>query len=304
MKAEPVIHTHGVHYSYSKETEILTDINLCVERGSIYGFLGPNGSGKTTTLSLLLGLLQHGLGTIRIFGDDLKRNRVDILKRTGSLIENPSLYNHLSARENIEVYRAVYGATRSRVNEVLDIVGLPHTGSKPVKRFSLGMKQRLALAIALLSKPDLLILDEPTNGLDPSGIIEFREIVRTLNKVHGITILVSSHILAEIEKMVSHVGIIVKGKMLFQGPLNQLHDLKQTEARLVINTSDNPLAAKLLEVYRPDYSGDRIIINYQGASQIAQISRALREQSIDVYLLQPEQQDLEKIFIQLTSDPQ
>lgn len=301
MNTEPVISTDNLHFGYSNKSEILTDINLSVDRGSIYGFLGPNGSGKTTTLSLLLGLLQTDRGNIRIFGEDLRKRRVEILRRTGSLIENPSLYGHLNARENIEVYRAIYGASRSRVREALEIVGLTDTGNKPTKRFSLGMKQRLALAIALLPNPELLILDEPTNGLDPAGIIELREVIRSLNQDHGITILVSSHILAEVEKMVSHVGIIVKGKMLFQGTLDQLHLLQQTRTRLLINTSDNFLAAKVLATFQPDHSGDRIAITYQGASQVAQISRALHERSIDIYLLQPEQNDLEKLFIQLTS---
>src|SRR5690606_34687231 len=143
------------------------------------------------------------------------------------LIESPSLYSHLTARENLEVYQPVYGVANERIAEVLKITGLEDTGKKAVKKFSLGMKQRLSIALAILHKPELLILDEPSNGLDPNGIIELRELIRKLNKVYGMTILISSHILAEVEKMVSHVGIISKGKMLFQGTIRELQLLQQ-----------------------------------------------------------------------------
>src|SRR6187549_640680 len=217
MEQQPVIRTTGLFYHYSRGVPTLDNINLRVERGSIYGFLGPNGSGKTTTLSLLLGLLNNQKGTIEIFGQHLHANRINILKKIGSLIETPSLYGHLTAKENLEVYREVYGASKARIAEVLNIVGLEDTGKKTTKKFSLGMKQRLAIALALLPDPELLILDEPANGLDPAGIIELRELIKTLNKTHGMTILISSHLLAEVEKIVTHIGIIFKGKMLFQG---------------------------------------------------------------------------------------
>ncbi|RYZ53308.1 MAG: ATP-binding cassette domain-containing protein, partial [Chitinophagaceae bacterium] len=189
MENEFVIKTSGLSYGYSREVKTLSDINLQVKRGSIYGFLGPNGSGKTTTLSLLLGLLEKQQGNIEILGQHLHTNRSNILKKIGSSIEAPSLYEHLSAKENLEVYRAAYGATKSRVTDVLDIVGLNDTGKKVAKKFSLGMKQRLAIALALLPSPELLVLDEPANGLDPAGIIELRELIKKLNKEQGMTIL-------------------------------------------------------------------------------------------------------------------
>src|SRR5215217_3036739 len=210
-----VIKTTALNYRFSKTQKTLDDINLVVEKGSIYGFLGPNGAGKTTTLRLLLGLLKNQSGQIEIFGADFSKNRIGILKRTGSLIEQPSLYGHLTAVENLEVYRKLYGASKSRLTEVLKLVGLEGTGFKKAKQFSLGMKQRLAIAVALLPNPELLLLDEPTNGLDPNGIIEIRELIKSLNKEHGVTVLVSSHILAEVEKMATHVGIIHKGKLVF-----------------------------------------------------------------------------------------
>jgi ABC-2 type transport system ATP-binding protein len=270
-----------------------------VERGSIYGFLGPNGSGKTTTLSLLLGLLNNQKGNIEIFGQPLHSNREAILRKTGSLIETPSLYGHLTARENLEVYRNTYRATKARVDEVLEIVGLTNSGKKVVKKFSLGMKQRLAIALALLPNPELLILDEPTNGLDPAGIIELRALVKELNKEHGMTILISSHLLTEVEKMVSHVGIIYKGKMLFQGPLHELQQYQQQGLRLMIKTSDNDAAIKLLQEYLPVKEGDCISIPLRDKKQAASVQRILLINNLEVYLLQPKENDLEQLFIDL-----
>ncbi|RYY94674.1 MAG: ATP-binding cassette domain-containing protein [Chitinophagaceae bacterium] len=302
MTQPPVIRTSGLSYRYAREQQTLSDINLRVERGSIYGFLGPNGSGKTTTLSLLLGLLHNQQGAIEIFGKPLHSAREEILARTGSLIETPSLYAHLTAKENLEVYRDTYGAARSRVDEVLRIVGLADTGKKLVKKFSLGMKQRLSIALALLPSPELLVLDEPSNGLDPAGIIELRELVKKLNQEHGMTILISSHLLGEIEKMVTHVGIIFKGKMLFQGPLPELHGFQQKGSRLLIRTSDNEAASRLLHEHAPQITDGTLTVAFDGVGQVAAINRRLTAHDLDVYLLHPKESDLEQLFIDLTSD--
>jgi ABC-2 type transport system ATP-binding protein len=183
------------------------------------------------------------------------------------------------------------------------MVGLSDTGNKTVRRFSLGMKQRLSIAVALLPDPELLVLDEPSNGLDPKGIIELRALIKHLNKTHGMTILISSHLLSEVEKMVSHVGIIYKGRLLFQGKLEALQALQQQGASLLIRTSDNAAACSLLEAYHPVNNGDVITIAYQHLSEVASINRMLAHHSIDVYLLQPKAQDLEQLFINLTTDP-
>ncbi len=302
MDNRHIIKTTGLSYHYSKGVQTLSDINLTVEKGSIYGFLGPNGSGKTTTLSLLLGLLNNQKGDIEIFGQHLHSNRVEILKKIGSLIETPSLYGHLTAKENLEVYRRVYGASMQRIDEVLKIVGLEDTGRKTAKRFSLGMKQRLAIALALLPNPELLVLDEPSNGLDPSGIIELRQLIRKLNKAYGMTILISSHLLGEVEKMVSHVGIIYKGKMLFQGTLPELHLFQQKGSKLLVNTSDNEVAIKLLQEYNAERAGGILSIPFQDQNQVALINRTLTRNNLDIYLLQPKENDLEQLFIDLTSN--
>ena len=301
MNNSSIIKTTGLSYHYSKGVQTLFDINLQVQKGSIYGFLGPNGSGKTTTLSLLLGLLNNQKGDIEIFGQHLHSNRIDILKKIGSLVETPSLYGHLTAKENLEVYRKVYGASKARIAKVLDIVGLEDTGKKTAKNFSLGMKQRLAIALALLPNPELLILDEPANGLDPAGIIELRELIKKLNKVHGMTIVISSHLLGEVEKMVSHVGIILKGRMLFQGPLSELHSFQQKGARLLVKSSDNLIVHKLLQEYHPEAIGDVLSFPYESDNQVAAINRTLLNNNLDVYLLHPRANDLEQLFIDLTS---
>lgn len=302
MDNSSVIKTSNLSYHYAKGKQTLFDINLDVQRGSIYGFLGPNGSGKTTTLSLLLGLLNNQQGNIEIFGQHLNSGRNNILKRIGSLIETPSLYGHLTAKENLEVYRPAYGASRERVNEVLKITGIEDTGNKTVRKFSLGMKQRLSIALALLPNPELLILDEPSNGLDPAGIIELRQLIKKLNKAFGMTILISSHLLSEVEKMVSHIGIIYKGKMLFQGSLPELHLFQQKGAKLLLNTSNNEAAIKLLREHNPERSGDKISIPLGDLKQVASINRCLTQHDLDVYLLQPKEIDLEQLFIDLTSD--
>ena len=302
MDTSPVIKTTGLSYQYSKEAKVLSDINLEVERGSIYGFLGPNGSGKTTTLSLLLGLLKVQEGNIEIFGKELQSNRIDILKRVGSLIETPSLYGHLTAKENLEVYRSVYGASKEKVDEVLKIIELDYTGKKTVKKFSLGMKQRLSIALALLPNPELLVLDEPSNGLDPAGIIELRKLIKKLNKAYGMTIIISSHLLSEVEKMVSHVGIIFKGSMLFQGSLQDLHFFQQQSSKLFINTSNNDLAFELLQEYAPERSEERLVVPFRNNDQVASINRTLTKHELDVYLLHPKANDLEQLFINLTSN--
>ena len=300
---DAIIKTCGLSYRYSKNVQTLFDIDLQVEKGTIYGFLGPNGSGKTTTLSLLLGLLNNQQGKIEIFGKNISRHRVDVLRRIGSLIEVPSLYGHLSAKENLEVYRPVYGATRERVKEVLRIVGLEDTGKKTAKKFSLGMKQRLAIALALLPDPELLILDEPANGLDPNGIIELRQLIKKLNKESGMTIVISSHILSEVEKTVSHVGIIYKGKMLFQGSLHELHSFQRKDSRLFINTSNNETAITLLGKYNPERVGETISLSFADMNEVAAINRMLTPNDLDVYLLNPQRNDLEQLFINLTTDP-
>lgn len=300
--SDTIIETAGLCHSYTKGVATLTNINLTVERGQVYGFLGPNGSGKTTTLSLLLGLLPVQRGTIHIFGKELHSHRVGILQKLGSLVEAPSLYSHLTAKENLQVYRDLYGVSNDRIDAVLKTVGLGDVPKKTVKKFSLGMKQRLSIALALLPNPELLILDEPTNGLDPNGIIELRELIKKLNREEGITILVSSHILAEVEKMVTHLGIISKGQMIFQGTLPELHQLQESQSVIQLHTSDNERTSRILCEYQPEWLPEMLWVRVQDHRQVATITRMLVKNDLDVFLLQPKANDLEQIFMDLTTN--
>lgn len=249
---ELAIETSDLSFSFSKDRPVVTGLNMQVPKGAIYGFLGPNGAGKTTTIRLLLDLLPVGSGAVKVFGKSLRGQRNLTLSQIGALIETPSLYEHLTGKDNLNVTANLRGIRKERVGEVLEMVGLGSEAGKHVHNYSLGMKQRLGLASALLSCPDLLILDEPTNGLDPSGIIEIRELLRDLNVNQGVTILVSSHLLSEVERLVSHVGIIGQGKMLFQGPLKELQQISRDKAVIEIDTDDNARALEiLLEDHQP-----------------------------------------------------
>jgi lantibiotic transport system ATP-binding protein len=212
----PAVQVRGLGYRFGRNEPTLVDLDLTVPAGSIYGFLGPNGAGKTTTLRLILGLLRRQRGEIRVLGHTLDRHRTEVLSKVGSSIESPSIYGPLSARENLEVWRRIYDCDRTRIDQVLELVGLGTAGRKRADQFSLGMKQRLGIAVALLHEPELLILDEPANGLDPHGIIEIRRLLQGLNS-RGTSILVSSHLLAEVEKLVTHLGIIDRGRIVFEG---------------------------------------------------------------------------------------
>ena len=202
----------------------------------------------------------------------------------------------------MEVWRKIYGAPKEHILPVLKLVGLQNPGSKKTQQFSLGMKQRLSIAIALLHHPQLLILDEPTNGLDPNGIIEIRELIKRLNKENGVTIIVSSHILVEVERMATHVGIINKGSMLFQGTLNELQQQMHTHSLLQIETSDNERALQVLSEYGAQNGKEGIVLPVKERSVTAIINRKLVEQNIDVFLLQRQQNDLEQIFLNITSN--
>ncbi|MBX2917575.1 MAG: ATP-binding cassette domain-containing protein [Cyclobacteriaceae bacterium] len=300
--SSPIIQTHQLFYDYAKGATTLSNINLEVNQGDVYGFLGPNGSGKTTTLSLILGLLKNQRGTIELFGKNLQHHRTEILAKVGSLIENPSLYVHLTANENLEVYRQIYKASRTRMHEVLDIVGLKDTGKKLVKGFSLGMRQRLSLAIALLPKPELLILDEPTNGLDPAGILELRCLIGRLREFEGITFLISSHILSEVEKIVNRVGIIYKGQMRFQGSLVELHRLQQHQSLVQVETSDNLRAWAILKSFNAKLNESELVVPWSNLQQVAALNKLLVEHDVKVYDLHPRKQTLETIFMNLTSN--
>ncbi len=227
---EEIVKTEGLTKRY-KSVLSVSDLSMRVKEGRIYGFLGPNGAGKTTTLKMLLDLVHPTSGEIFIFGKRLgKDTRREILKNTGSLIESPSFYGHLTGYENLRILQTILDIPEKNIDEVLKIVRLDKQRSKKASAYSLGMKQRLGLAGALLSFPKLLILDEPTNGLDPSGIQEMRELIKALPKQYGMTVIVSSHLLSEIDRMAEDVGIIANGKMMYQGSIESLHEIDRSKS--------------------------------------------------------------------------
>jgi lantibiotic transport system ATP-binding protein len=298
------VETNNLSHTFSGNEKVLDNIHLKIPEGSIYGFLGPNGAGKTTTLRLLSGLLKKQEGDITIFGKPFEKNRVHILQKTGSLIESPSLYGHLTAVENLKLLQKVYQCPKERINEVLLLAGLPDTGNKKASQFSLGMKQRLSIAVSLLNNPSLLILDEPTNGLDPNGIIEVRGLLKKLNLENGITIIVSSHLLAEIEKLVTHTGIINKGKMMFQGTLETLINKTEESSFTVIETND---AEKSLQIISSNnliakIENGKIRMPLTDKEKIASVNNKLVSAGIEVYEISPVKNDLENIFMNLINN--
>jgi len=295
------VETNKLSHSFQGHASVLNDINLQVPKGSIYGFLGPNGAGKTTTLRLLLGLIKKQQGEILIFNKSLQNNRASILQDIGSMIESPSLYGHLTAVENLRLLQKLYRCPKERIQEVLQTVGLPNTGSKKASQFSLGMKQRLSIAVALLHKPSLLILDEPTNGLDPNGIIEIRDLLKKLNAEQGISIIISSHLLSEIEKLVTHVGIISKGKMMFQGTLKDLVSKQYQSSRLILETSDMEKSKAIIRSLQLNgtIEANKLLLPVPSKEIIADLNRQLVNNGIDVYEMSAVKKDLETIFMEL-----
>ena len=300
---ELVIDTRNLEFGFSNKNLLLKKVNLKVERGSIYGFLGPNGSGKTTTIRLLLGLLKDRSRSINLFGKTLSENRIESLSKIGALIEQPSLYEHLSGYDNLEITRQLKKAGKEKITEVLQIVRLTEAARKKVKAYSLGMKQRLGIAIALLGEPELLILDEPVNGLDPNGMMEMRELFKAINEKNNITIFLSSHLISEIEKIVTHVGIINMGELLFQGTINELRNLSKTEMHLHIKVNDTSEALNSLkQVYKVVEEEGGVDVIVQSREQVNKIIQELITKNIKIYEAVIESNSLEKLFLSMTEN--
>ena len=293
---QPSIQTRNLTKRYDKEIAV-DRLDLSVPTGAVYGFLGPNGAGKTTTLKMLLGLVHPSEGEVRLFNQRIDgKNRLPILRQVGSLSESPSFYGHLTARENLEVIRTLRNLPESEIDDVLGIVRLDSTGKKLVGKFSLGMKQRLGIAMALMGKPKLLLLDEPTNGLDPAGIHEMRELIRSLPATYGITVVVSSHLLSEIDQIADYVGVIRHGRLVFEDTLSALHEL--SSHTIALRTSDNALAAGVLPEARVEE--DYLILPILPDEEAAQLCPRLAGQGIAVVRMEERRTSLEDIFLAMT----
>lgn len=300
MSVQNLVETHNLTKQYGK-VRCVNAVNMQVPPGAIYGFLGPNGAGKSTTLKMILGLARPTEGTITLFGTPANdQNRIKLLAQTGSLIETPSYYGHLTGEENLRIIQTLKGCSAKDVDEVLRIVRLDSARTKLVNHYSLGMKQRLGLAAALLGFPRLLILDEPTNGLDPAGIQEMRELICSLPGSYGMTVLVSSHLLSEIDQMADHVGIIRQGRLVYQDTLESLH--AHSREQIALRVSHPDIAADLLrqDGIETSQENDYLLFPVMDDSYVAKLCERLIAQNISLYRVEKWEKSLEDIFLSLT----
>ncbi len=297
------ISTSGLTRKFGSLTAVY-DLNLNVPQASVYGFLGPNGAGKTTTIRLLLGLIRHHAGRIEVFGRPFLKERYALLRQIGALVESPSVYNHLTGRENLEITHRLLKTSKNNIDFVLHTVNLKYAADRKVSQYSTGMRQRLGLALALLNHPKLLILDEPTNGLDPGGIQEFRHLIQNFPKERGITVFLSSHLLNEVEQIATHIGVIHKGQLLFQGAMA---DLKSRLRTPIILQVDNPDKAKqfLEQQHHIEFDLDKNLqVQVKDKFEAAEINARLVYQGIKVYSIHLKQPSLESMFFNLIDGEQ
>ncbi len=297
---EYVIETN--HISRRFGTVVAVDgVDLYVPQKSVYGFLGPNGAGKTTMIRMLLGLIRSDSGEIHVLEQSLTRNRLAVLQRVGALVEAPSSYPHLTGRENLEVTRRLTGAWPEQIDRVLEIVKLEQDAHRLVRDYSMGMRQRLGIALALLNEPDLLILDEPTNGLDPAGIREMRDLILRMPDEQGITVFLSSHLLSEVEQIATHIGIINQGQMLFQGTLDDLHARRREQVSLGVNRAPEAIEVLTRAGWSPRLNGNRFLhIPIKRRDEPVRLNALLVGQGFEVDHLSIDQPSLEDIFLELT----
>lgn len=299
--SEWIIETKGLSKKY-KGRYAVSNLNLKIAKGDIYGFLGPNGAGKTTTIRMLLGLIKPSSGTVNLFGKSLKKDRLTILRKVGSLVEYPSYYGHLTAVDNLEAIRRIIDVPKTRISEVLEIVGLTKDAKRAVKGYSLGMKQRLGIASALLGNPELLVLDEPTNGLDPAGILEIRELIKSMPKTHGITVLISSHLLSEIEQMAGTVGIIRQGELVYQDTISNLQRQAQSTISLRVSEPQKAMISLQEQGIEAFLTDSAIMLEQAGDAAVSRIVRNLVELNHSVYRVEEKRKSLEDLFLQIVGE--
>ena len=299
---QTVIETKALCKQYGPHTAV-DHVELHVPQGCVYGFIGPNGAGKSTTMKMLLGLIHPTAGRVRLLGQELtEKSRLTLLRQTGSLIESPAGYLHLTAQENLEIVADLKGVPHKDIGRVLDIVHLTQDRSRRVGQYSLGMKQRLGIAMALLGSPKLLILDEPTNGLDPAGIQEMRALIQNMPAATGATVLISSHLLGEMEQMVEQVGIIDHGHILFEGPLTELQ--RHSRGNVTLRLLDPAKAAPILRANGLTARSDSCVVTLPPLQDalLADLVQKLAAGGAGVVELTPHTKTLEEIFLSLTSE--
>ena len=296
--SEYILRTNNLSKKY-KDDFAIENINITIKKGEIYGFIGQNGAGKSTMLRLVTGLIFPTSGSIELFRSEDAKELTGAQKRMGAIIENPALFLNMTAHENLEVHRLQKGIPgKDCIGQTLELVGLADTGKKKTKNFSLGMKQRLGLAIALLSDPEFIVLDEPTNGLDPIGIVELRELIKKLNREKGLTVLISSHILSELHQLATKFGIIHKGKLLEELSSKEVDERCKLHLRIKV---DNPSrGATVLErnLFTTDFEvmQDGMIELYSNFDDVRKVSHALTNNGLVIEHLSQTGDSLESYF--------
>lgn len=297
---QTVIETRDLCKFYGQQKAV-DHLSLHVPQASVYGFIGPNGAGKSTTMKMLLGLIHPTAGQVFLLGKELTQsNRLQLLRKTGSLIESPSGYLHLTAEENLKIVADLKGVSRKEIGRVLDIVHLTRDRNRKVGQYSLGMKQRLGIAMALLGNPPLLILDEPTNGLDPAGIQEMRALLAEMPQATGATILISSHLLGEMEQLVEQVGILNHGRMLFEGPLHGLQRHSRGALTMRLLCPQKALPVLRSQGIKPKQKADTLTIPPLRDELLAGLVQTIADSGAGIVELTRQTKSLEEIFLSLT----
>jgi ABC-2 type transport system ATP-binding protein len=286
-------HYGGIH--------AVQDLALHVPAGGVYGFLGPNGSGKTTTVRMLLGLARPTAGTVTVFGQPFKAGELASLRQMGALVESPSFYPHLTGRENLEIVRVLRSEVPMATQRVLELVGLAKDADRVVKHYSQGMRQRLGLGLALLGNPRLLILDEPTNALDPAGIHEMRELIRRLPSETGATLFVSSHMLSEVELIATHIGILNQGRLIFEGTPQQLREAYPEQILIRTDRPGDACALLRAQGWGASSSDHTVLVEAAGDAEANRIAQLFFHYGLAVFALQGYRPSLEDIFLSVTA---
>ena len=299
--AQPALRAVALSKAYGKRLAV-DHLDLQVDRGELFGFLGPNGAGKTTTIRMALGLIAPTNGSVEILGLEVRHNRAKVLPRVGALVESPALYSYLSGRNNLRAFGDLLGGVPAkRIDEVLEIVSLTGRDKDKVKTYSMGMKQRLGLAVALLNDPDLLILDEPANGLDPAGIVEMRDLLRALS-AEGKTVFVSSHVLSEVQQICTRVAIINHGKLIRLAPVTELLDAPG-EFEIKVDSPDALVAALRLQPWGQEARVEHgLVISRAPEGRGRELIAFLVQNGHQPDSVAERQRDLEDIFLSLTGD--
>lgn len=287
------------------DKELVSDVNIHVKKGEIYGFLGPNGAGKTTVMKMITNLWKPTEGTVELFGRTLENTSYEVLKRMGSIIEFPTFYEHMSGKDNLQLHCEYMGYyNKDSISEVLEMLGLSEAANKPVKRYSLGMKQRLGIARAILCKPELVVLDEPTNGLDPAGMKQIRDLFKMLSTEYGITLIISSHLLSEIESIADTIGVINHGKMIREISMKEISEMNTAFIELSVENTQRAayILSEKMNLNNFKIIDDSKIRIYEVQIATQKISKELLLNGVEITSITKHTESLEDYFLKMTAE--